>query len=307
MLYIRPLRTCRLQDVLKYIGEEAPAQHLPRSARGQHKPSASTRERPVPGSRRKARLSQHESATPTAPLLSPRSQPSPSSGATRDPAGEGGGGTAATRPFHPTQTAAASSARFPNAGGSRCVVQPGPERPEGARRHHQSCRAERTRRAPIPVRAGDHGPSGTAAEPRLSSHTADGNGAGEGGTRRVGNNHGRRTALPLRDRHRRHPARRTASRNNIARPALRHRPPPGHTPPARAPGDGRTHPRSDTETRTNRHGRTARTRAAVPLPVTVGGGSGGRCGSARSLTVTGQPRSPARPRPRPETHCGGCG
>lgn len=269
MLYLRPLRTCRLQDVLKYIGEEAPAQHLPRSARGQHKPWASTRERPAPGSHGKARLSQHESATPTAPLLSSPLPLGPSPALPAEPLGTPpgrGGGIAATRPFHPTQTAGASSARLPNPGGSRCVAQPGPESPEGARRHRRSRRPERIRRAPIPVRAGDHGPSGTAAAappqfPHGRRERGGGNGAGEGGRGEQG------TATAT--------ARRFPSGTAIgatppaalppattARPALRHRPPPGHTPPARAPGRARTHPRSDTETRTNRHGRTTRTRAA---------------------------------------------
>lgn len=202
------------------------------------------KERPVPGSHHKARLSQHESATPTAPLLSPRSQPTSSSGATPNPAGEGGGGTAATRPFHPTQTAAASSARFPNTGGSRCVVQLRPERAEGARRHHCSRRppagAKPDGRRSQCVR-GITGPPALPPRPRLNSHKAHrdeaaGTGLGRGGRGEQG------TATAA--------ARRFPSGTAIgaappaalppattARPALRHRPPPGHTPPARARTD----------------------------------------------------------------------
>lgn len=231
--------------------------------------------------------------------------------------GGGEGGTAATRPFHPTQAAAAASARFPNPGGSRCVVQPGPERLEGARRHHQSRRPparSAARRTLIPVREGDRGPSGTAAAapPQLAQGRrgrGGGNGAGEGGTRRVGNSHGRRTALPLRDRHRRHPAHRIASRNNSpARPAT-----PAaartHTPQPEHPGS-HGHTPGQTQRHADRHGRTDNTdtrgRAPAPLPVTVGGGSGGRRGSARLLTVTvrpvtaaTQPRAPPARAPAP--------
>lgn len=189
MLSLRPLRTCRLQDVLKYTGEEAPARHLSTFSTGTAQTLGERKERPVPGSHRKARLSQHESATPTAPLLSPRSQPTSSSGATPNPAGEGGGGTAATRPFHPTQTAAASSARFPNTGGSRCVVQLRPERAEGARRHHCSRRppagAKPDGRRSRCVR-GITGPPALPPRPRLNSHKAHRDEAAGKGLRGVG-------------------------------------------------------------------------------------------------------------------------
>lgn len=149
-------------------------------------------------------------------------------------------------------------------------------------------------------RALRHRRRGPASARTRRTGRGGGNGAGEGGTRRAGNSHGRRTALPLRDRHRRHPARRIASRNNSpARPAT-----PAaartHTPPARAPGHARTHPRPDTRTRTHTDTDT-RGRAPAPLPVTVGGGAGGRRGSARSVTVTGAPGNgrPAARGPRP--------
>lgn len=302
MLSLRPLRTCRLQDVLKYIGEEAPAQHLPRSARGQHKPSASTRERPVPGSHRKARLSQHESTARqlrSAPLPAVPAHPFERSHS--GPRREGGRRDCCHTPLSPNTNSRGLSARFPNPGGSRCVVQPGPERTGG---RPPTPPVPPDGRTPIPWRAGVTGPPALPPRPRLSSHKADGNAAAGTGPERGGRGEqGTATAA----------ARRFPSGTAIgatppaalppattARPALRHRPPPGHTFPARAPGHARTHPRSDTETRTHRHGQTdntgTRAGAPVSLRVTVSGGSGGRRGSARSLTVTGRPVT-AAPQP----------
>lgn len=202
-------------------------------------------------------------------------------------------------------------------------MQPGPERTEGAA-DTASLAARRPERSQTDADPGACGGSralrhcrrGPASARTRQTGTKRREWGRRGGTRRVGNSHGRRTALPLRDRHRRHPARRTASRNNSpARPATpaaarTHTPRPS----TRARTDTPPAGHRDTHIQTRTDDTDARGRAPVPLPVTVGGGSGGRRGRARSLTVTGQPataapqpRGPARPRPRPGTHCGGCG
>lgn len=213
-------------------------------------------ERPAPGGHRRAGLAELgcHSAAPqpdsSCPVPSCPRGPSPALGAERSGPrreGEEGGGTAAARPFHTTQTPAASPARFPNAGGSRGVVRPGPQRAEGARRHHQPvpppASPERSQADADPGACGRSRPSGPASARTRRTGPSRRERGRRGGDAASTEQPGR--FPPLRARHRRHPARRIASRNN-SRPALRHRRRPD-THPARAPGSPDTPPSGHTD------------------------------------------------------------